>query len=249
MPSPNLREIPRDRLMAVFKNAELVLLFEEIIRTLNDTLPGDTTAVEAALAAHIADAVDAHQASAIGATPGGTRSSNTVQGQLGNLDVGKVNTTDIVTAAMAFLGTPSSANLRAALTDETGTGAAVFGTGPTINSPTLTGTTYSEQVNTTSKGAAATLTTAELLAAIIEYTGAAATLTLPAGSAIDTAIPGLGNNGAFAFSVINTGSGAATMGTAAGLTLVGSMSVAAGTSGLFRVRRTAAATYTVYRIA
>ena len=39
-----------------------------------------------------------------------------------------------------FLATPSSTNLRGALTDETGTGAAVFGTSPTISSPTITGT-------------------------------------------------------------------------------------------------------------
>jgi hypothetical protein len=38
----------------------------------------------------------------------------------------------------AFLATPSSANLRTALTDETGTGSAVFATSPTIASPTLT---------------------------------------------------------------------------------------------------------------
>jgi hypothetical protein len=37
-----------------------------------------------------------------------------------------------------FLATPSSANLRGALTDETGTGSAVFATSPTIASPTLT---------------------------------------------------------------------------------------------------------------
>ena len=37
-----------------------------------------------------------------------------------------------------FLGTPSSANLRTALTDETGTGSAVFATAPTITTPTLT---------------------------------------------------------------------------------------------------------------
>jgi len=37
-----------------------------------------------------------------------------------------------------FLATPSSANLRAALTDETGTGSAVFATSPTITTPTLT---------------------------------------------------------------------------------------------------------------
>lgn len=38
-----------------------------------------------------------------------------------------------------FLATPSSANLAAALTDETGTGAAVFATSPSIATPTITG--------------------------------------------------------------------------------------------------------------
>ena len=42
-----------------------------------------------------------------------------------------------------FLGTPSSANLRAALTDETGTGAAVFATSPTLTTPV-----FSSIVNT-----------------------------------------------------------------------------------------------------
>lgn len=40
-----------------------------------------------------------------------------------------------------FAATPSSANLRSLLSDETGTGSAVFGTSPTISAPTLTGTT------------------------------------------------------------------------------------------------------------
>lgn len=44
-----------------------------------------------------------------------------------------------------FLATPSSANLAAALTDETGSGAAVFGTGPTISGAMLTGTADSQQ--------------------------------------------------------------------------------------------------------
>jgi hypothetical protein len=44
------------------------------------------------------------------------------------------------TGVATFLATPSSTNLRGALTDETGTGAAVFGTSPTISSPTITGT-------------------------------------------------------------------------------------------------------------
>ena len=42
------------------------------------------------------------------------------------------------TGVATFLTTPSSANLRAALTDETGTGSAVFATSPTITTPTLT---------------------------------------------------------------------------------------------------------------
>ncbi len=41
------------------------------------------------------------------------------------------------TGVATFLGTPSSANLLAALTDETGTGAAVFATSPTLVTPLL----------------------------------------------------------------------------------------------------------------
>jgi microcystin-dependent protein len=44
------------------------------------------------------------------------------------------------TGVATFLGTPSSANLIAAVTDETGTGSLVFGTSPTISSANLTGT-------------------------------------------------------------------------------------------------------------
>jgi len=42
-----------------------------------------------------------------------------------------------------FLATPSSANLRAAMTDETGTGVLVFGTSPTLATPTITNPTVS----------------------------------------------------------------------------------------------------------
>lgn len=46
-----------------------------------------------------------------------------------------------VTGALAtFLGTPTSANLAAVVTDETGSGSLVFATGPTIASLTITGT-------------------------------------------------------------------------------------------------------------
>ncbi len=50
------------------------------------------------------------------------------------------------TGVATFLGTPSSANLAAALTDETGTGVAVFGTSPTIGTPAITGGTLVESI-------------------------------------------------------------------------------------------------------
>jgi len=43
------------------------------------------------------------------------------------------------TNVATFLGTPSSANLASAVTDETGSGALVFGTNPTLVNPTITG--------------------------------------------------------------------------------------------------------------
>jgi hypothetical protein len=46
--------------------------------------------------------------------------------------------TGIGTNVATFLITPSSANLAGAITDETGSGALVFGTSPTVNNPTVT---------------------------------------------------------------------------------------------------------------
>lgn len=57
--------------------------------------------------------------------------------------------TGLGTGVATFLATPSSANLAAAVTGETGTGALVFGSSPTIDAPTLTGTTTAATVNAT----------------------------------------------------------------------------------------------------
>jgi hypothetical protein len=112
-----------------------------------------------------------------------------------------------------------------------------------------TGVVYKNQPAQTVETAAATLTIAELLGGIIQYTGALATLTLPLGTDIEAGVPAsFPVDMSFDFSVINTGSGVVTLGTATGLTLVGGMTVAVGASGRFRVRKTAASTYTVYRI-
>ena len=42
------------------------------------------------------------------------------------------------TGVATFLATPTSANLKAAVTDETGSGALVFATSPTLTTPTIT---------------------------------------------------------------------------------------------------------------
>lgn len=69
------------------------------------------------------------------------------------------NVTGLGTGVETFLATPSSANLRTAVTDETGTGSLVFATSPTITTPTLddpkinlafdaqTGTSYTTVLN------------------------------------------------------------------------------------------------------
>lgn len=120
---------------------------------------------------------------------------------------------------------------------------------PDITDPKLLGTIYTRQPAQTTKAAAATLTIAELLTRIIQYTGAAANLTMPTGTLIDAGVlAGLAVDRAFEFTVVNTGTGTATIVTATGLTLVGSMAVALGTSATFRVRKSAANTFTVIRL-
>jgi hypothetical protein len=71
---------------------------------------------------------------------------------------GGTGITSFGTGVDAWLGTPSSANLAAAVTDETGSGALVFGTSPSIASPTLTGTAKIAQIleSTTVSATAAT---------------------------------------------------------------------------------------------
>jgi hypothetical protein len=149
----------------------------------------------------------------------------------------------------AFLAAPSSANMLAMVTDETGTGSNVFGTAPTITNGRLGGYVLEAQPAHTSKAAAATLTIAELLTRIIQYTGAAATLTLPTGTLTDAGVvPAMAVDQAFEFTVINTGAAICTIGMGVGVTAIGVMTIAATTSAEFRMRKTAANTFTVYRL-
>jgi hypothetical protein len=88
---------------------------------------------------------------ALPVTSGGTGSTSTTFVNLatnvtGTLPAGNGGTgvTSLGSGVATWLGTPSSANLASAVTDETGSGALVFGTSPTITTSTLTG--YTETV-------------------------------------------------------------------------------------------------------
>lgn len=115
------------------------------------------------------------------------------------------------------------------------------------------------------KTTSTTLTAAELIVGLLtgnQGAAGAATYTLPLATDLETALiaiyPGLQNNDAFEWTLINISTNAAediTVATNTGWTLVGKMTVESNAAvtddarGTFRVRRTAANTYTLYRTA
>lgn len=92
----------------------------------------------------------------------------------------------------AFLATPSSANLRTALTDETGTGAAVFATTPTLVTPVLgvaTGTSLALSSFNAVSAPAPTIASAATIAPAAPITfisGTTAVVTITATAPIST---------------------------------------------------------------
>jgi hypothetical protein len=91
------------------------------------------------------------------------------------------------TGVATFLATPSSANLRTALTDETGTGSAVFATTPTLVTPVIgvaTGTSLTLSGFNATSAAAPTIASATTIAptspiTFISGTTAVVTITAP----------------------------------------------------------------------
>jgi len=70
------------------------------------------------------------------------------------------------TGVATFLATPSSANLISAVTDETGTGALVFGTSPTLTTPVL-GVATATSINGTSIPSSKTLVATDSTAYVV----------------------------------------------------------------------------------
>jgi len=112
----------------------------------------------------------------------------------------------------------------------------------------------------TAVNTSATLASSDMLNGIVTSTTAAAvTMTLPSGTAIDTAITagnylpnGAATNQSWDWSVINTGatnSVTLSVSGVTGHTTVGNLVIGPTTSGRFTTRKTASATYVTYRIA
>jgi hypothetical protein len=96
--------------------------------------------------------------------------------------------------------------------------------------------------------AASTLTNANIQSQIINTTGTTYTVTMPLGTTMETLIPWGTVNLGYNFSVINTASGIITMAVNTGVTSLGSLVIAIGASAQFRIRRTAANTFILYRL-
>jgi hypothetical protein len=111
-----------------------------------------------------------------------------------------------------------------------------------------TGVGFYVQSVITTKSAVATLTGAEVLTQILNTTGTTYTVTMPTGTAMDTATGGMAVDSAFDFTVINTASGTITMATNTNFNNVGSLSVPTGTSAFYKIRKTAANTFVMYRM-
>ena len=96
--------------------------------------------------------------------------------------------------------------------------------------------------------AATTLTNANIQGQIISATGTTYTITMPLGTTMETLATWATTNIAYDFFVINTASGVITMAVNTGVTSLGSLTVAIGASAHFRIRRTAANTFVLYRL-
>ena len=90
---------------------------------------------------------------------------------------GTLSVTTMGTGVATFLSTPSSANLASTVTDETGSGALVFGTSPSFTTSIVTGSTTFSLVNTT--------------ATTVNFAGAATSLTIGATTGTTTILNAL----------------------------------------------------------
>jgi hypothetical protein len=94
----------------------------------------------------------------------------------------------------------------------------------------------------------ATLTNADIQSGIINTTGTTYTVTMPLGTTLETLVPWTSVDLGYDFSVINTASGTITIAVNTNVTSLGTLTILTATSARFRIRRTAANTFILYRL-
>jgi hypothetical protein len=126
----------------------------------------------------------------------------------------------------------------------------LFGSVPaaTIQNLTVTNSSVVYAPTPATFSGAVTLTNTNLQTQILVTSGLSYTLTMPLGTTMETLVDWKDVNLGFDFSLINVASGTVSLGTNTGVTNTGILSVPASTSGRFRIRRTAANTFVLYRL-
>jgi hypothetical protein len=165
--------------------------------------------------------------------------------------IGAGTVTSVTASAPLASSGGATPNITVPLTTGTGT-TVVLDTAANVTDLWVgSGNLFVRQAAPTSKSAGATLTAAEIMNGICQYTGAgAANLTTPTATSMNNALPAqAANQMAYFWSVIATGAGAPTIVANTGVTLVGNMVVTAGTSGFFMIRRSTASAFIIYRLA
>ena len=181
----------------------------------------------------------------------GTYSALGANNQIGRLIFAGDDGTDYQT-----IGAEIAAEAESAWTTDDAPTRLVFSTtADTTNSPTEALRITNDRVIAYNQAApaavnaTATLTVANLKTGIITSTSAAATdMTLPTGTDTEAGFSGIYTNMTFEWSVINTGPSLVRVLAGTAHTIVGSGSVATGTSGRFASRRTAVNTFVTYRL-
>jgi len=162
-----------------------------------------------------------------------TIDAGTATGTAGTITIGGTNASGLTIGRSAVTTT---------INGTTSHSGAVFMTG---------GITYLYQpaITTISTTGASTLTIAQLLTEIVNYTGSnTATFTLPTGTLMDGGVSGIVNNVSFDWSIVNTVAFAITMSAGSSHTYVGNTTVAASVSARFRSVRTGTTTWVTYRL-
>lgn len=120
--------------------SSLLVAGDNIILTYNDNANTLTVATSGTITEDVQDIIGSSVVGGSGVSVTYNDEAGTTTVALSDPTIQLADITDLTNDARTFLLTPSSTNLSNLVSDETGTGALVFGTGPTISNIILSGT-------------------------------------------------------------------------------------------------------------